>query len=77
MCVCVLLNLLEKNKQTRPRLKLLYISFPYTTYSKLLFVSEAATGPVVAVVVIILILIVVVAAFVVARSQGILCFAGE
>lgn len=37
--------------------------------------TEAATGPVVAVVVIILILIVVVAAFVVARSQGILCFA--
>jgi len=36
---------------------------------------EAGTGPVIAVVIIILVIIVVVAVFVVARSQGLLCFA--
>jgi len=37
--------------------------------------GEAGTGPVIAVVIIILVIIVVVAVFVVARSQGLLCFA--
>lgn len=36
---------------------------------------EAGTGPVIAVIIIILVIIVVVAVFVVARSQGLLCFA--
>ena len=56
-----------------------------TTFSSLLFQSvhtfihllEAAAGPIIAIVVIILVVIAVIAVAVIARSQGLLCFAGK
>jgi hypothetical protein len=39
--------------------------------------AEAAAGPIIAIVVIILVVIAVIAVAVIARSQGLLCFAGE
>ena len=39
--------------------------------------AEAGTGPVIAIVIIVLILIVIIAVAVVARFQGLLCFAGQ
>jgi hypothetical protein len=39
--------------------------------------TEAAAGPIIAIVVIILVVIAVIAVAVIARSQGLLCFAGE
>ena len=43
----------------------------------LIIFTEAAAGPITAIVVIILVVIAVIAVAVIARSQGLLCFAGE